>query len=441
MTPLLPQLLKLSATTTLVKIEQRKEAQKIREVCYVTEEVCPTEEVWECQDLVEEFAKVSFEYEVTPFEAKVSAPKVDVLSVTQDEKGKRSELRGETSVTDTAERKETRLVKHKAVSETRETGEVPTVKEKPAGEGFVRTIRSPTKQTRDESRDPTSAVPLPEGKDFSEKETSVTIKKGKEMRVKTESRLRQVTEQEVKKAEETVREREFSEEICVDSDDTKRPPLTVSTEARKRREKVQTTEKVIDPVTEVESEEKYRRAEQMTEILIKMEESFIKGKTAEVIPAQEKKPVQDKGKEEIEITLPSTDSKTDTISAREKVLVKKQELEVTPKVKARDSVTDIEPKQPTRTRQEAEPVLLTAKTEVAPKKREESKDVRPQRGDAEKKEGTLIEDTVQTKPSPEPPERRQTPLQTAPRGTESKCHSITSSTLNASHDSQIRPGL
>lgn len=438
MTPLLPQLLKLSATTTLVKIEQRKEAQKIQEVCYVTEEVCPTEEVWEHEELVEEFAKVSFEYEVTPFEAKVSASEVDVLSATQDEKGKSSELRGKISVTDTAERKETRLVKHKAVSETRETGEVPTVKEKPAGEGFVRTMRSPTKQTTDESRDPTSAVPLPEGKDVSEKETRVTIKKGKEMRVKTESRPRQVTEQEVKEAEETVREREFSEEICVDSDDTKPPPLTVSAEARKRREKVQTTEKVIDPVTKVVSappEEKYRRAEQMTEILIKTEDSVIKGKTAEVIPAQ------DTGKEETEITLPSTDSKTGTISAREEVLVKKQEVEVTQKVKARDSVTDIEPKQPTRTRQEAEPVSLTAKTEEAPEKREESKDVRPQRGDAEKKEGTLIEDTVQTKPSPEPPERRRTPLQTAPRGIESKCRSITSSTLNASHDSQIRPGL
>lgn len=444
MTPLLPQLLKLSATTTFVKFEQRKEAQKIREVCYVTEEVCPTEEVWEHEDLVEGFAKVSFEYEVTPFEAKVSASEVDVLSATQDEKGKRSELRGEISVTDTAERKETRLVKHKAVSETRETGEVPTVKEKPAGEGFVRTIRSPTKQTTDESRDPTSAVPLPEGKDVSEKETSVAIKKGKEVRVKTESRLRQVTEQEVKEAKETVREREFSEEICVGSDDTKPPPLTVSTEARKRREKVQTTEKVIDPVAKVVSappEEKYRRAEQMTEILIKTEESFIKGKTPEVSPAQEKKPVQDTGEEEIEITLPSTDSKTGTVSAREKVLIKKQEVKVTPKIKARDSVTDIEPKQPTRTRQEAEPVLLTAKTEVAHEKREESKDVRPQRGDAEKKEGTLIDDTVQTKPSPQPPERRWTPLQTAPRGTESKYHSISSSTLNASHHSQIRPGL
>lgn len=434
MTPLLPQLLKLSASATLVKIEQRKEAQKIREVCYVTEEVCPTEEAWEHQDLVEEFAKVSFEYEVTPFEAKVSASEVDFLSATQDEKGKRSELRGEISVTDTAERKETRLVKHKAVSETRETGEVPTVKEKPAGEGLVRTIRSPTKQTTDESRDPSSAVPLPEGK-----ETSVTIKKGKEMRVKTESRLSQVTEQEVKEAEETLRE--FSREICVDSDDTKPPPLTVSTETGKQREKVQTTEKVIDPVTKVVSappEQKYRRAEQMTEILIQTEESFIKGKTAEVIPAQKKKPVQDTAKEEIDITLPSTDSK---ISAREKVLVKKQEVEVTPKIEARDSVTDIEPKQPTRARQEAEPVSLTAKTQVVAEKRDQSKAVRPQRGDAEKKEGTLIQDTVQTKPSPEPPERRRTPLQTAPRGTESKCHSITSSTRNASHDSQIRPGL
>lgn len=431
MTPLLPQLLKLSATTTLVKIEQRKEGQKIQEVCYVTEEVCPTEEVWEHEDQVEEFAKVSFEYEVTSFEAKVSASEVDVLSATHDDKGKKSELRGKISVTDTAERKETRLVKHKAVSETQGTRQVPTVKEKPAGEGFVSTIRSLTKQTTDESRDPTSAVPLPEGKEVSEKKTSVTITKGKEMRVKTESRLRQVTEQEVKKAEEAVREREFSEEICVDSDKTKPPPLVVSTEARKRTEEVQTTEKVIDPVTEVVSappEEKYRRAEQRTEILIKTEESFIKGKTAEVIPAQE-------------ITLPSTDSKTGTISAREKVLVKKQEVQVTPKVKATDSVTDIELKQPTRTRQEAEPVSLSAKTEVAQEKRGVSKDARPQRGDAEKKEGTLIQDTVQTKPSPEPPERRRTPLQTAPRGTESKCHCITSSTLNASHDSQIRPGL
>lgn len=417
MTPLLPQLLKLSATATLVKIEQRKEAQKIQEVCYVTEEVCPTEEVREHQDQVEEFAEVSFEYEVTPFQAKVSASEVDVLSATQDKKGKRSELRGKISVTDNAEREETRLVKYKAVSETQETREVPTVKEKPAGDGFVRTIRSQTKQTMDEGRDATSAVSLPEGKDVSEKETSVTIKKGKEIWVKTESRLRQVTEQEVREAKET--------------------PLTDSTEARKWREKVQMTEKVIDPVTKEVSappEEKYRIAEQMTGILIKTEESFIQGKTAEVIPAQDKKPVQDTGKEERKITLPSTDPKTGTISAREKVLVKKQEVEVTPKVKARDSVTDIEPKQPTHTRQEAEPV-------VAPEKREESKDVHPQRGDAERKEGTLIQDAVHSKPSPEPPERRRTPLQTAPRGTESKCHSITSSTLNASHDSQIRSGL
>lgn len=480
MTPLLQHLLKLQATTSLVKIEQRKGAQKIQEVYYVTEKVSPTVEVWEHEEVVEEHAKVSYEDKVATLgETVVLLSEVDVLSSTEkaSQRDKKSQLRGEISVTDTAKRKETRLTKHKVVPKTRETivvveesesekdREVTTVQDKPTKEKteeevFVRMIDSPTEEITDERIDSISVIPLPDKKDVSIQETSVTVKRGREMTIKTESKGRQVREQEVRKTEETVNETELVKDISLvtDADETKPFPIIISTEARKQTEKVEMerkalTEESIDHDIEVISaipEEKYSRTEQIREITIETEEFTVKDKPTKVIPAQVKMVDEDSRKEETRDKPPVIiDSKKHKTSAPGKVSVKKHEvaekltsddiidrkkqkvaekpkpeLEVTPKVKQKESVTDIEPKKPKVIEQEAESESESgaAKTEGLHKKREESKYVPPQRGDTGKKEETLIQDTVQTKPA----ENQRTSPQTASRGTESKSNMIIS---------------
>lgn len=478
MTPRLQHLLNLPATTSLVKIEQRKAAQGIQEVYYVTEKVSPTDMVWEHEEVVEEHAEVLYEDEVAPLgETVVSLSEVDVLSTTEkaSQRDKKSELRGEISVTDTSKRKETRLTKHR-VPKTQETfvvvqesesdkgREVTTLQGKPTKEKieeelFIRTIKTPTEEITDERKDSISVRHLPDKKDVSIQETSVTVKKGREITIKTESKERQVKEQEVRNTEETttVKETESVKYIplVTDTDKTKPFPIIISTEARKQAGKLEIEGKALTDVTYEESvyhdvgimsaipEEKYSRTEEITEITIESREVRVKDKPTRAVPSQVKIVDQETSRKEgIQIKPPViSESKKDETSATGKVSLKKDELaekkqekkvksdgiidtkkekvaekpkpkaEVIPEVKPKESVTDVELKRPKVIKHEAEFEF------------EESKDVSPQRDDTErKKEETslIIEDTVQTKPSvpSKPEEKKRISPPTASRGTE-----------------------
>lgn len=475
MTPLLRYLTKLPVTTSLVKIERKKGAQKIQEVYYVTEKVSPTEEVWEHEHVSEEHATVLYE-EVAPLGETVVLSELDVLSTTgkASQRDKKSETRGEISVTDTSKKKET--TKPRVIPKTQETivvvqesysedREVTVLEDKPTKERneeefFVRTVESPAEEITDERRDSMSVTHLPDKED-SKQETSITVKKGREITIKTGSKGRQVIETT------TVKEVELVKDIpsVTNVDQTKPFPVVVSAEARKQAEILEIERK---PLTEVAHEEsvdqdiqvttavpeekieKYSRTEEITEITIKPREDTVKDKPTNVIPPQVKTVDKETGRiEETQIKRPVViDSKKDVTSAPGKVSVKtyevaeekqkkkltsgditdtkkekvtekpKAEVEVTPKVKPKESVTDIDPKKPKVIEQEND-------VESAYKKKDESKCIPPHRGDAEKKneEATIfIEDTAQTKPSVplKPKEEKRISPQPASRGTERK---------------------
>lgn len=493
MTPLLQHILKLPATSSLVKIEQRKGAQKIKEVYYLTEKVSPTEEVWEHEEVVEEHAKVLYEDELAPLgKTIVSLSEVDILSTTEkaSQRDKKSELRREISVTDASKRKETRLIKHRVVPKTQETivviqesesdkdREVTTLQDKPTKEKneediFVRTIESPTEEITDERKDSISVTHLPDKKDVSKQETSVTVKKGREITIKTESKGRQVREQEVRKTEETatVKQIELVKDapLVTDADKTKPFPIIISKETRKLTEKLETEGKALTEVTYKESidhdveiisavpEEKYSRTEDITEITIKPIEVIAKDKPTKVISTQVKMVDKETSrKEETQIKSPVisdsleltrtgftqdetrapgkvsvkkhelTEKKQDKQDKPEEIIdTKKEKIAETPMVKPKESVTDIKLKKPKVIEQETEVESVAVKTEAAYRKKEESKDVPPQRDDTEKKKeetSLSIEDTVQRKPSilSKPEEKKRISPQTTSRGTEKK---------------------
>lgn len=479
MTPVLQQLLKLPATTSLVKIEQREGVQKLQEIYYVTEKVSPTEEVWEHEEMVEEHAEVLYEDEVAPLgKTMVSLSEVDVLRTTEKptQRDKKSELRSEISVTDTSKRKETRVTKRRVAPKTQETivvvqesesdkdRVVTTLQDKPRKEKteeefFVRAIESPTEEITDERKDSTLVRYVPE-KDLSKQETSVPVKKGKEIIIKTESRERR----RIERTEEptSTKEIELVKDIplVTEGDKTKTSPIKISTESKKQTERFKIEGKALTEVTYEEladhdvkiisatPEEKYSRTEEIRAITIERTEVTVEDKPIKVTPTQVKRVDEESRKDETRIKPPViSDSKKDT-SAPGQVSVKKHELaekkqekkpksteiidtkkekvaekpkpevEVTPKVKPKESVTDMELKKPELIKSDIEFESVTEKTEAEYKKKEESKDVTPQSVDTEKTK----EDT---KPSiPSKPERKRISPQTAARGTERKSNII-----------------
>lgn len=406
----------------------------MQEVYYVTEKVSPKDEVWEHEEVVEEHAEVLYEEDVTTLGKRVVLlAEVDVLSTTEkaSQRDKKSELRGEISVTDTSKR----LTKHKVVPKTQETSiifqeseserVVTTVEEKPRKEKteeefFVRTIESPTEEVTDERRDSISVT-----QDISKQETSVkTVRKGRELTIKTESKGRQVIEQEIRKSEEMVKK--------IDADKTKPSPVIITAEARKQTEKLEFERTFLTAVTHEESidrddeiisappEEKYSRTEEVTEIIIEQRGVTVKDKQVSAKKHEVAEKKQDK--------KPRADVKAET--KEEKVAEKpKPKVEVTPKEKPKESVTDIELK-------EAVFESVVEKTEPVHKKKEDTKYVPPQRDDAEKKkEDILIKVQAKTSIPSRPEEKKRTPPQTPSRGTKRKSNITIISILNFSYDS------
>lgn len=456
MTPLLQQLLKFPAIISLVKTEQRKEAEKTPEVYYVMEKMSPTDDVWEHEVVVEEHTEVLFEDEVAP----EFLSKEDVLSTTekQTQKDKKSELKGEISVTDTSKRKETRVTKHRVIPKTEETlvvvqetksdkdEEVATVEDKPTKEKteeefFVRSFKSPTEEITDERKDGTSVSHLPDKKDISKQPTRVTVKKERGITIKTESRERHKRE----KPEETIAVKEIESVKDIPSvkeaDKTKPSPVIISTEATQQSEKLEIevntfTEvpyKEVDHGVQIISaipEEKYSRTEKITEIAVEPDVT-VKDKPTNVIPTYLKKVEEEtSAKDEIQVKPPGiSDSTKDETSATGQVSVKKHKPaekkqekpkpeDITEKEKdaekplvekPKKSVTDIKPQRPRVMEQETELESVSAKTETEDKKKEESRDV-----PKTKEESFIIEDMVQTKPE----EKKRISPQTPSRGTE-----------------------
>lgn len=462
MTPLLQQLLKLPEITKLVKIEQRKEPEKTQEVFYVTEKMSPTEEVWEKE--VEEHTEVLYEDELTPVgKTLVLLSEVDVLSTTekQTQKDKKSELKGEISVTDTSKRKETRVTRHRVIPKKEEIivvvqetqfdkdKKIATVQDKPKKEKtkeelFVRTFKSPTEEITDERKDSTSVSILPDKQDISKLQTRVTVKKESEITIKTESRERKKREEPGETI--AIKEIELVKDVpfVKKADKTKPSPVNFSTEARKHTDKLEIevmtfTEvpyKEVGHGVEIKSaipEEKYSRTKEIT---VEPREVTVKDKPTKVISTQLKMVEEEisappvisdskKGPEQVSIKKhePAEREKEKKPKADEIIDMKKEKVpekskvEVTPGVKPKESVTDIKLKKPKVMEQEAELKSITAKTETGYKKKG-SRDVPPQKIDTEKakEESLLIKDTVQTKPE----EKKRISPQTPSRGTERK---------------------
>ncbi len=193
-----------------------------------------------------------------------------------------------------------------------------------------------------------------------------------------------------------------------------------------------------------------QKTEEISEITVKPREVTVKDKPTEVLQSQVRIDEETSRKKEILIKQAViTDSQKEETRAPGKVSLKKQEkpksddidtikvdvskkpkpeVEMTPKVEPKESVTDILLEKPKVIQQESEEVY---------KKKEESKYIPPQRGDVEKtKEEThfFIEDTVETKPSiPLKPEgKKWISPQTTSKGTERKTNIMTFSIVNSS---------
>lgn len=424
---------------SLVKLEQGNRVQKTQEVYYVMENVSLREDVWEHEEVGEEHAKVSCEDKLALL-GKTVLSEVNALSSPEkmSQRDQKSELRGEISVTDSTTRTETRLTKYKIVPKRAEVvavvEESEPAKEK-TEEAFVR-----TEEITKERRDSTSVILLPDPMAASKQET-------RELTIKTESTGRQVREQQDRKTEESSRGRKSVKDITVvsDTDQTKAPPVIINTRARKQAEKMEIERKGVaerspDRVTNLISE---NRTESMTKSTTETEEFTVHDKPIKVFLTQEEMLDEDTHRSDETPMKPLviSDLRKEETCAPEKVLVKKHEvanrltshdttdskkekvpdLEVSPKVKSKESVTDNKLQEPKVMEEKAESKSGDAQTEGVYKRREEAMHIPPQRGDAEKSE-TLMEDTIQTK-SPvasKPAEKKRTSRQTSSRGTESK---------------------
>ncbi|XP_068589753.1 neurofilament heavy polypeptide-like [Cebidichthys violaceus] len=363
----------LKGTTSLVKIERRREAQKIQEVFYVTEKVSPTEEAWEHGEeawehgeVVEEHAEVSYEDEVARLSETMPSlsEKEFFLSSTEKATDQKSELRAGISVTDSSKKKEIRSTKHEKTQET-----VVVVQQ--------------TKSDRDKTT-------TKEIESEPEKIPSVT-------------------------------DAEKSEPVIIRGKETEGKVLI---EVSKQESVNHVSDK---------PEDKYSRTETIT---IQQAEVTVKDKPTQVGSIQVKTVEEKTIRKEETVVKPAVipDSKKNETSASEKVPVKKQEKklksdeiikkpkpkeEATPKIKPEESVTDIQLQRPKGTKQESH--FVAARTEAEIQKKEESKDVR-------QTEETSLLMEVQRKTS-EPEKRRISPP-AASRGTERNSNILIISIFN-----------
>lgn len=424
MTPLLQQLL-CTEITNLFQTNQRKEPKKTQEVFYETEKMSPTEEIWEIE--VEESTEVLYEDERTPVGKTELLSVVDVLRTTEKPtpQDKKSELKGQISVTDTSKRKENRMTTDRITpkkeeitvivqeSESLKDKDISTVQDETRQDKtkkglLVWTSKSPTEEITDKKKDSTSVSFLPDKQDISKQQTRVTVKKESEITIKPESREKHKREEPAQTI--TIKETEIATDIPFvrEEDKTKPSPEFFITEERKLEIEVKTCKEVP-----------YKEFDHGTDTISAIPEENVRNKPTKMISTQ-LKVVEDKvigppfisdskkGPEEVSVTKeePAERKKEKTAKADEISKIKEKvpetsEVEVRPEVKPEESVTDDKLKKTKVREQEDE------KTGTEYKKKG-SRDVPPQSPEAGKKkeESFLIEDIEEKKRiSPQTPSR------------------------------------
>lgn len=431
MTPLLLHLLKHRTAASVEKIEEekweRKGAQEIQEMYYVTEQVPFTEAVWEHERVVEEHAEVWYE-DVAPLDkAVVVLVETDVLSTTetQSQQDNRFEVRGELSAADTSKRKESSVAKQRispkkpeAVVLAQDTESKLTIlqdkpsKEKTEEEYFVKAVESPSKEITDERKDSASVSHQQDKKAISIQETSFEPKK-RAKRTETESKERHTKE----KSEEptTFKEKETLKDVTVvtKADQTKPSLVVITTEARKLTENLEAETKALAEVTFKEAvdrdvsmtpHEKHRN--EVSEMTSALREGTVEGKEAKLVPTAVK--MEENRKEET-LVIPITPEREERAH---KVFEKKKEKKVkseemfyaeTENVAVKPSVTDTDMTK--MIKQELEFKSVSAKAELEYKTTKETKE-------------SLSKDPLQTVPSvPLKPDEKRIPSKKSSRGT------------------------
>lgn len=430
MTPLLLHLLKHLIAASVEKTEEeqweRKGAEEIQEMYYVTEQVPFTEAVWEREQVVEEHAEVWYE-DVAPLDkAVVVLVETDVLSTTetQSQQDNRFEVRGELSATDTSKRKESSVAKQRVSPKKPEAvvlaqeseSKLKILQDKPSKEKteyFVKAVESPSKEITDERKDSASVSHQQDKKAISIHETSFEPKK-RPKSTETESKERRTKE----KSEEptSFKEKETLKDVPVvtKADQTRPSSVVITTEARKLTENLEAETKALAEVTfkeavdrdvSVTPHEKHRN--EVSEMTSALREETVKGK-AKIVPTAVK--MEENRKEET-LVIPITPERE---QSAHKVFEKKKEKKVkseemfyaeTENVAVKPSVTDTDMTKMIKQGLEFESV--SAKTEVEYKTTKETKE-------------SLSKDPLQTVPSvPLKPDEKRIPPKKSSRGT--KC--------------------
>lgn len=423
MTPLLLHLLNHLTAASFEKTEEeqweRKGAQEIQEMYYVTEQVAFTEAVWEREQVVEEHAEVWYE-DVAPLDR---AAVVLVETETQSQQDNRSEVRGELSATDTSKRKESSVAKQRTSPKKPEAvvlaqdseSKLTILQDKPSKEKteyFVKAVESPSKEITDERKDSASVSHQQDKKAIAIHEASFEPKK-RAKSTETESKERRTEE----KSEEptSFKEKETLKDVTVvtKADETKPSSVVITTEARKLTENLEAETKALAEVTfkeavdrdvSVTPHEKHRN--EVSEMTSALREDTVKGKEATIVPTAVK--MEEKRKEEalvIPISPEREQSAHKVFERKKEKKVKSEEMfhAETEIVAVKPSVTDTDMTKMIKQGLEFESV--SAKTEVKYKTTKETKE-------------SLSEDPLQTVPSvPLKPDETRIPSKKSSRGT------------------------
>lgn len=426
MTPLLLHLLNHLTAASFEKTEEeqweRKGAQEIQEMYYVTEQVPFTEAVWEREQVVEEHAEVWYE-DVAPLDrAVVVLVETDVLSTTetQSQQDNRSEVRGELSATDTSKRKESSVAKQRislkkpqaVVLAQDSESKLTILQDKPSKEKteyFVKAVESPSKEITDERKDSASVSHQQDKKAIAIHEASFEPKK-RAKSTETESKERRAKE----KSEEptSFKEKETLKDVTVvtKADETKPSSVVITTEARKLTENLEAETKALAEVTFKEAVDRdisvtphEKHSNEVSEMTRALREDTVKGKEATIVPTAVK--MEEKRKQEALVTPEREQSAHKVFEKKTEKKMKSEEMfyAETEIVAVKPSVTDTDVTKMIKQGLEFESV--SAKTELKYKTTKETKE-------------SLSEDPLQTVPSvPLKPDEKRIPSKKSSRGT------------------------
>lgn len=424
MTPLLLHLLNHLTAASFEKAEEeqweRKGAQEIQEMYYVTEQVPFTEAVWEREQVVEEHAEVWYE-DVAPLDrAVVVLVETDVLSTTetQSQQDNRSEVRGELSATDTSKRKESSVAKQrispkkpKAIVLAQDSESKLTIlQDKPSKEKteyFVKAVESPSKEITDERKDSASVSHQQDEKAIHE--ASFEPKK-RAKSTETDSKERRAKEKS--EGPTSFKEKETLKDVTVvtKADETKPSSVVITTEARKLTENLEAETKALAEVTFKEAVDRdvsvtphEKHSNEVSEMTRALREDTVKGKEATIVPTAVK--MEEKRKQEALVIPEREQSAHKVFEKKTEKKVKSEEMfyAETEIVAVKPSVTDTDVTKMIKQGLEFESV--SAKTELKYKTTKETKE-------------SLSEDPLQTVPSvPLKPDEKRIPSKKSSRGT------------------------